>query len=625
MKKGTRFAVSFAACLLLCIGAAWALTVYFHPMENSVYDLSLFWEGEALPEDWVYDQKGWRVFVQDGEEARDLEPDGLGGFSGLSRPGQTFYFSRVMEEDLDSPTLRLGAADRTFSVFLDGVLVYTDCPELDNRIGYLQLPCLDYDRVEPLLVTLPLDYAGKTLTIAQSTEPDASSQVYPCSVTLYCGYTYESALISESFQTAVPSALAFAAGAALLILFLYRSARGKPDPMFVFGAFAAFLYEFSRMASPSFSFAYFDTAPVDVQGLCRQLAVLALTGVLLCRLTGKRRILLRAVLVGTGASMLAEFGLSLGGRGVTVFADAFALLSLAGLLAGLAGGFCEWKRGSWFYRVFCPLTTAGISLAVLATAVSACMSGAWFATLRQQASLGSFGYFLWLLADLTMIPAFFGAVAEFAHDELAARTEARLLAQRSEMTLSSYESLRQQNEQIMMLRHDMVKHFQLLRQMTGEEKVADYLDRLIGQNEKIRPVIQSGNQMLDILLNSKLSAAVDQGIAVEIIRSQAPEQIPLSDMEFCSLVMNLMDNALEAASASGAEHPYIKLDLCQKDSFFVFSCENSSTLDWATRKTAPGHGLGLKIIGQIAAQHDDLLEAEIGADFYRVTLAIPLD
>ena len=177
----------------------------------------------------------------------------------------------------------------------------------------------------------------------------------------------------------------------------------------------------------------------------------------------------------------------------------------------------------------------------------------------------------------------------------------------------------------MMLRHDMVKHFQLLRQMTGEEKVADYLDRLIGQNKKIRPVIQSGNQMLDILLNSKLSAAVNQGIGVEIIRSQAPEQIPLSDMELCSLMMNLMDNAIEAASASGAEHPYIKLDLCQKDSFFVFSYENSSTLDWATRKTAPGHGLGLKIIGQIAAQHDDLLESEIGADFYRVTLAIPLD
>lgn len=41
MKGRTRLAAGFFACLLLCIGAAWALTVYFHPMKDSVYDLSL--------------------------------------------------------------------------------------------------------------------------------------------------------------------------------------------------------------------------------------------------------------------------------------------------------------------------------------------------------------------------------------------------------------------------------------------------------------------------------------------------------------------------------------------------------------------------------------------------------
>ena len=48
--------------------------------------------------------------------------------------------------------------------------------------------------------------------------------VWPCAVTLYCGYAYESALVAESFQTAVPAALAFAAGTLLLALFRRRSA-----------------------------------------------------------------------------------------------------------------------------------------------------------------------------------------------------------------------------------------------------------------------------------------------------------------------------------------------------------------------------------------------------------------
>ena len=137
-------------------------------MEDRAYDLSLVWVGEAMPEDWVYDQKGWTEFTQEGEAVTELVPDGSGGFSGPVEPGQTFYFSRVLVEDLDSPILRLGTADRTFAVFLDGALLYTDFPELDNRIGHLRLPTLEQHRTEPVLVTLPQNYQGRTLTIAQS-------------------------------------------------------------------------------------------------------------------------------------------------------------------------------------------------------------------------------------------------------------------------------------------------------------------------------------------------------------------------------------------------------------------------------------------------------------------------
>lgn len=143
MTKWLRFGA--AAMLALLLGAMFGriLTIYYDPMENASYDLSLSWATEAMPDDWVYDQKGWTVFTQEGERVSELTPDGFGGFTGLGEPGQTVYFSRVIEEELDSPTLRLGTANRTFSVFLDGTLVYTDCPELDNRIGFLRLPTLE--------------------------------------------------------------------------------------------------------------------------------------------------------------------------------------------------------------------------------------------------------------------------------------------------------------------------------------------------------------------------------------------------------------------------------------------------------------------------------------------------
>ncbi|MGN1004629.1 MAG: GHKL domain-containing protein [Oscillospiraceae bacterium] len=617
--------------LALCAAFAAVLLVYSRPMEDAVYDLSMTCQEAAIPADWVYDQKGWTVFTREGDAVTELDPNGFGGFTGLENPGQTVYFSRTMTEDLDSPTLRLDAANRNVAVFLDGKLLYTDCPELDHRIGYLTLPMREWDRTEQVVVTLPADYAGKTLTIAQSTGADGGEKqqpdttVWPCAVTLYCGYAYESSLIAESFQTAIPAACFFLAGAFLLAVFVWQAFRGKADVGLVCAAVMAFLWLTSWMDMTSFARFYFGQLPMDIALLCREFSLTALLVFLASRLTGWRRIILSVLTAAQGISALVYLILQLTGSLSFGFLSAMYAVGLGALLAALVCGFPEWRRGSWFFRLFCPPIAAGIVL----WAAAVCISPAWRSTVWQQLTVGAFSYFLWRLMLLMMAAALAVAVAEAVHREVALRTEARLLSERQELAQASYEAMRQQHEQVMMLRHDMAKHLGLLRQMTGETQVADYLDELIGQNEKIRPVVQSGNQMLDIILNGKLTAAADAGIKVEIARMQAPETLPMSDADLCSLMVNLMDNAVAAASAPGVERPYIRLDLHVKNDFFVFSCENSATWEWMqgghTQEAAPEHGLGLKIIRQISQRCGDLMETERGSDFYKVMLAIPLD
>lgn len=140
-----------------------------------------------------------------------------------------------------------------------------------------------------------------------------------------------------------------------------------------------------------------------------------------------------------------------------------------------------------------------------------------------------------------------------------------------------------------------MKHFLLLRQTTTDEKTAAYLDELIGENEKIRPVVQSGNEMMNLILNSKLSGAAGAGIDVEILRMQVPDKLPLSDREPSSLMMNL----------------------------FVFICENGATSDWIHKETAPEHGLGLKVVRQIVERYGNLSDTEHGEDYYKVTVLLP--
>ena len=630
MKQTVYRTLAVALSLVLCVVFAAALLVYARPMEDAVYDFSMACSGETIPADWVYDQKGWTVFTQEGETVTELSPNGFGGFTGLPVSGQTFYFSRTMTEALDSPTLRLDAANRNVAVFLDGKLLYTDCPELDNRIGELTLPMLEWDRTEPVVVTLPADYAGKTLTIAQSTdligekqEPD--STVWPCAVTLYCGYAYESGLIAESFQTAIPAACFFLAGAFLLAVFVWQAFRGKADVGLVCAAVMAFLWLTARMDMTSFALFYFGQLPVDLALQCREFALTALLAFLSSRLTGPRRVILAVLTGAQGIAALAYLILQLTGSLFFGFLSVMYAVGLGALLAGLVCGFWERRRGSWFFRLFCPLTAAGIVL----WGIAVCVLPTWRSAVWQQLTLGSFPFFLWPLMLLTLVAALAVAVAEAVRKEVARRTEARLLSERQELAQASYETMRRQHQQVMMLRHDMAKHLSLLRQMTGETEVADYLDELIGQNEKIRPVLQSGNQMLDIILNGKLTAAADAGIKIEIARMQAPEKLPLSDAELCSLLVNIMDNAVAAAAAPGVEQPYIRLDAHLKNGFFVFSCKNSATQEWMqatkTQNTEPKHGLGLKIIRQISQRYGDLMETERGPDSYKVTLAIALD
>ena len=225
-----RLLASVAAVLIFLFFTA-LLLLYARPRGESSYSFELGsfgeFEGDFMLSAEDYDQKGWTVFVQEGQRRRELTADGFGGFSGLSFLGQTFYFSRVMTEEVHQPVLTLDVANRSVAVFLDDELLYSDAPAQDNRIGHLNLTLLPWDR-ESVTVSLPPDYLGKTLTVAQSSgnpetqalPPIEELRVYPCAVTLAETYAQEQELISAGFSTALTVALCFSLGFMALSSFL---------------------------------------------------------------------------------------------------------------------------------------------------------------------------------------------------------------------------------------------------------------------------------------------------------------------------------------------------------------------------------------------------------------------
>lgn len=633
-----KFITALLISLLLCIPCTFAIFYYTQPMEEVSYSLSLApedgqeWEGS----------KGWTVFIESEGEQKELKADGSGGYLGLDDNGQTFYFSREMTEELDSPTLKLGAVNRTISVFLDDTLIYTDCPELDNRIGFLHLPMLDYDRTEPITVSLPPDYQGRTLTIAQSSPEEGSnfekpgiggSAVYPCDVTLYCGYSYESGLIAGTAQTMIPAVLLFALALFLLAAFLWYASFGTLRMELPLFALTACFQMCGILARTDFFFQYFGILPFDITDLFFHLSVSTFLVFLTLYASG-----LRPLFWGITIMQIISTSISFAiqATGIYPYGDFYIFLvdvpqitAFAALTCALASTFFLRHKKNRFFLYLSRavlVLSAGYALFLLTSIFFLPdYTPSVYHRLAGEATSLLPNFSLRLIWNLCLISGLFAVVAELLERETERRTEKAILTEKNELAMESYENLRRQSEEIQMLKHDTKKHYALLSRLASEapKKLQAYLADLMAQVEAVRPVVATGNQILDIILNGKLNTASDRNIPAEIIRCEAPETLPLTDAESCCLFMNILDNAINAASAS--DTAYIRLDFHCRGSHFVFSCENAMPSAKAQKeKSIPGHGYGLKIIQQIMKKYGNMVSIEQGESVFKITLIIPL-
>ena len=632
----TIFAVLLS--ILLGIPSAMAVFYYTRPMEDASYDLSLApqdgqeWEGN----------KGWTVYTNEAGNVTELTPDGAGGYLGADHPGQTFYYSRTLTEDLDSPTLQIGSVNQTFSVFLGDTLIYTDDPQQDNRIGYVALSNLEWDRLETITVSLPPDYLGQTLTIAQSSSAFSEVEsdeitVWPCNVRLYCGYAYESGLIASASGTMLPVAFLFALELLLLAALIRNATAGNISLQLPVFALAILMQICNLLAKADFTARYIGIASFDLVWTSFHLSVGILLLFLALQAKQLRPLYLACIAIQCCATLLfllTQLGkLNPSGDQYMFYLNLPQYTGFVTLLAALTCAFLLWKKDDRFFRYLSKtalLLTGGYALFLLACIP---LYPEYISTVLRRLQGDTITHVpnatLKLLWNLVLISGLAAVVMELFDRESERRTELAVLTARNELAMESYENLRRQSQEVMMIRHDTMKHYSLLRQMAKDtpERIESYLDELIGQVEDVRPVVSSKNQILNILLNGKLNSASAKGISTEIIRADAPEQLPLTDSELCCLVANILDNAINAASAPGTEDPYIKLDLHCKDQFFVFTCENSRPAsDNETKKTpTQKHGYGLKIIRQIMSRFgEQMLSIEESANVYQITVILPL-
>lgn len=179
------------------------------------------------------------------------------------------------------------------------------------------------------------------------------------------------------------------------------------------------------------------------------------------------------------------------------------------------------------------------------------------------------------------------------------------------------------------LRHDMNNHIMVLKNLihTNQyEILQEYIDDICNDISPANDFIFLKNKALSALLYNKSINSKLKKIDLEIITSIDYINIPEKDL--CSLMGNLLDNAIEACEKVSDDR-YIKLSIYTKDDYYHIECSNSfieapiiaNNTFISTKKNKALHGIGFKNMKAIVNKYSGTLEYTY-YDLFKVNITL---
>lgn len=195
------------------------------------------------------------------------------------------------------------------------------------------------------------------------------------------------------------------------------------------------------------------------------------------------------------------------------------------------------------------------------------------------------------------------------------RREEELLVEKKRIEYSQKytQDIGEQYEQTRRIRHDMKQYAVTMLSLVQENKfnaVEELAQKLALDTAKNETVIQVHNDILNAILNTKLSYAKSLGI--NVFCSVENDISGIEDIDLCNLLGNLLDNAITAAENCDNELRLIEVSISTCGSRLIITVKNSiqaSVLNVnaklkSTKSNPDEHGFGIKSIKSIAEKYN---------------------
>ena len=140
--------------------------------------------------------------------------------------------------------------------------------------------------------------------------------------------------------------------------------------------------------------------------------------------------------------------------------------------------------------------------------------------------------------------------------------------------------------------------------------------------------VRSGNLMVDAILNSKITQAMNKEIQVTCDATLG-EQLFISDMDMCIILGNVLDNAIESCEKIPKEQRFLRIYMAIVKEQLYISIQNAAPeiLNFEERNyisTKRGnHGLGMKRVAAVVEKREGYLNLNNEPGIFGTEITIP--
>lgn len=170
-------------------------------------------------------------------------------------------------------------------------------------------------------------------------------------------------------------------------------------------------------------------------------------------------------------------------------------------------------------------------------------------------------------------------------------------------------------EDMRKIRHEIKNQFAYLKLMMKDkryEEMEKYFEDIEDKATEPLSYIDCGNKNISAVLNLELSKARLEGVSLDT-RLIVPPALPFRDSDICSILTNLIDNAIEACVQHKIAEPTVEVGISQKNNN-LYICVTNPLPENAdhvrilsmrtTKKDKLAHGYGTKIINDIVSKYN---------------------